>query len=77
VILVISGQIEQWIDRANRVRGPGDSVFITPNTVHASFNIGDTDANIIAIFGPSVGENGLEMIDMSGEAPWNQLRPKS
>jgi hypothetical protein len=24
-----------------------------------------------------VGENGLEMIDMSGEAPWNELRRKS
>ena len=77
VILVISGQIEQWIDRAKRVLSSGDSVFVAPNTVHASFNIGDTEANIIAIFGPSVGENGLEMIEMSGEAPWNQLRPKS
>lgn len=77
VILVVSGQIEQWIDRERRVLGPGDSVFIPPNTVHASFNIGDAEANIIAIFGPSVGENGLEMIDMSGEAPWNELRRKS
>jgi quercetin dioxygenase-like cupin family protein len=66
VILVIADQIEQWIARAKRVLGPGDTVFVAPNTVHASFNIGDTDANIIAIFGPSVGDNGLEMID---EAP--------
>jgi hypothetical protein len=39
--------------------------------------IGDAEASIIAIFGPSVGENGLEMIDMSGEAPWNELQRKS
>ena len=74
VILVISGSIEQWIDKEKRVLGPGDSVFIPPNVVHGSFNVSDRESNIVAIFGPSVGENGFEMIDMSGEAPWNSLR---
>lgn len=77
VIFVISGQIEQWIETEKRVLGPGDSAFIPPDTVHASFNIGNGEANIIAIFGPSVGENGLEMIDVSAEAPWKDLRPQS
>jgi quercetin dioxygenase-like cupin family protein len=74
VIVVISGQLEQWIDQEKRILGPGDSVFIPPNTVHASFNAGDGETEILAIFGPSVGDNGLEMIDVSGEAPWNGLR---
>ena len=77
VILVVSGKIEQWIEQEKRILGPGDSVFVPPNTVHASFNAGDSEAHIIAIFGPSVGENGLEMIDMIGEAPWSELRKKS
>ena len=75
VIIVISGQLEQWIDQEKRILGPGDSVFIPPNTVHASFNCGDGETEIVAMFGPSVGDNGLEMIDVSGEAPWNGLRP--
>ena len=74
VILVVSGQIEQWIDTEKRALGPGDSAFIPANTVHASFNIGEDEANIIAIFGPSVGANGFETTEMSGEAPWNGLR---
>lgn len=77
VIFVVSGQIEQWIDKEKRILGPGDSAFIPPDTVHASFNAGDGEAKILAIFGPSVGENGLEMVDMATEAPWNSLRPKS
>lgn len=74
VIMVISGQIEQWIETEKRVLGPGDSVFIPPNVVHASFNVGNGEANVVAIFGPSVGENGLEMTDMAIEEPWKSLR---
>lgn len=77
VIFVVSGQLEQWIDKEKKILGPGDSAFIPPGTVHASFNAGDGEANILAIFGPSVGADGLEMIDMATEAPWNGLRPKS
>lgn len=74
IILVISGKIEQWIEKDNQVLGPGDSVFIPRNTVHASFNVGNGEAHIVAIFGPSVGADGLEMIDVSSDAPWNNLR---
>jgi len=78
VIIVISGKLEQWIDQEKRILGPGDSVFIPANTVHASFNVGDSETTeILAMFGPSVGDNGLEMIDVSGEAPWNGLRSLS
>lgn len=77
VILVVSGHIEQWIEKEKQILGPGYSVFIAPDTVHASFNIGNGEANIVAIFGPSVGDDGVAMVDMSGEAPWNGLRPKS
>ena len=76
VIVVVSGKIEQWIEQEKRLLGPGDSVFVPPNTVHASFNIGENEAHILAIFGPSVGENGFEMIDVSGELPWSGLRQK-
>ncbi len=74
VIMVIAGHVEQWLETERRVLGPGDSVFIPPNTVHASFNIGVGEAQIIAMFGPSVGEGGLETVDVATEKPWNTLR---
>ena len=41
VVLVIAGMVEQWVDREKRILGPGDSAFIPPDVVHASFNVGD------------------------------------
>jgi quercetin dioxygenase-like cupin family protein len=73
VLFVVSGRIEQWIDKEKRLLGPGDAAFVPPDAVHASFNVGDSEAKIIAIFGPCIGD-GFEMIDMAGEAPWNSLR---
>ncbi len=74
VIYVISGQVEQWLERERRILGPGDSVFIGADVVHASFNLGDNDAQLLAILGPCVGDEGYELVDVSGDAPWNSLR---
>jgi quercetin dioxygenase-like cupin family protein len=74
VLYVISGKIEQWVDNEKRVLGPGDSAFMPAGVVHATFNAGSDDAKVLAIFGPSVGESGIGMVDVSGEAPWNGLR---
>ena len=74
VIYVISGKVEQWLDREKRVLGPGDSVFIGADVVHASFNVGDTDAKLIAILGPCVGPEGYELVDVASDAPWKDLR---
>ena len=73
VMFVVAGRIEQWIDEEKRILGPGDSAFIPPGVVHASFNAGDDEAKLLAIFGPCLGD-GFEMIDMADEAPWNTLR---
>jgi quercetin dioxygenase-like cupin family protein len=74
VILVIAGAVEQWVDREKRVLGPGDSAFIPAGVVHASFNVGASDAKVAAILGPCVGEIGYISVEMGGEAPWNTLR---
>lgn len=74
VVLVLAGQIEQWIDREKRTLGPGDSAFIPPDVVLASFNVGDQPAKIAAILGPSVGPTGYEVVDVANDAPWNSLR---
>ena len=74
VIYVVSGQVEQWLEQESRTMGAGDSVFIGADVVHASFNTGDTDAKVLAILGPCVGDGGYELVDVAGEAPWNGLR---
>lgn len=74
VIYLVSGSVEQWIEQEKRVLIPGDSVFIPANMVHASFTLGDQDAHILAIMGPAVGPGGYELVDVSGQAPWNTLR---
>ena len=73
VMYVVTGKVEQWIDKEKRVLGAGNSAFIPPGVVHASFNAGDTDARVMAIFSPCVGD-GFEMVDMAGKSPWNSLR---
>ncbi len=74
LIYVVSGTVEHWIEREKRILGPGDSVFMPPGIVHATFNNGAGDAKVVAILGPCVGDMGVEQVDMSGEAPWNELR---
>ena len=74
VVLVVSGTVEQWMDREKRVLNPGDSAFIPAGVVHASFNAGDQPAKIIAILGPCIGPNGYEVVDVANDAPWKTLR---
>ena len=74
VVLVVAGKVEQWVDREKRILGPGDSAFIPADVVHASFNVGDQPAKIVAILGPCVGPNGYEVVDVANDAPWKTLR---
>ncbi|MEQ8700560.1 MAG: cupin domain-containing protein [Bauldia litoralis] len=74
VILVIAGTVEQWVDQEKRILGPGDSAHIPADMVHASFNVGDSEAKIAAILGPCVGDDGYELVDVADQAPWNGLR---
>ncbi len=74
VLYIVAGKVEQWVDRQMRILGPGDSAFVPADMVHASFNVGDDDAQIVAILGPCVGESGYELVDVASQAPWNGLR---
>lgn len=74
VIYVLDGVIEQWVNRRKSILQSGDSVFIAADEVHASFNVGETEATLLAILGPAVGESGYEVVDVSTASPWNQLR---
>lgn len=74
VIYVLEGRIQQWLETESQELVAGESVFVPKNTVHGSFNESEEDARLVAILGPSVGTEGYEIVDVSGEAPWNGLR---
>jgi quercetin dioxygenase-like cupin family protein len=76
VIYVVSGKVEQWVDQQSRVLASGDCAFIPADVVHASFNVGDTDAKVVAILGPCFGQIGYELVDVANNAPWKDLRKK-
>jgi quercetin dioxygenase-like cupin family protein len=74
MIVVKSGRIEQWIEREHQELGPGDSVYIDADVVHASFVVGNEPALLQVILGPAVGEGGYGLVDVSAEEPWSTLR---
>lgn len=74
VIFVIEGEVEQWLERDKRTLRPGDSAFIGAGVVHASFNATAASIKLLAILSPCVGEGGYELVDMSGQEPYKNLR---
>ena len=75
MIIVNAGQVEQYLERTSAILGPGDSVYIDADVVHASFNVGDVTANLQVVIGPSLGESsGYGLVDVSADEPWASLR---
>src|SRR5260370_16706999 len=73
VILVVAGTVEQWLDRENRILGPGDSAFIPPDVVHASFNAADQPATTVAIPGPRVPPTADSVSHVAHDTPRTTL----
>jgi quercetin dioxygenase-like cupin family protein len=73
-VYVVEGEIEQWLEAERRVLRAGDSAFIRPGLVHASYNISNRPARVLAILGPAVGLEGYELVEVYDQAPWNELR---
>lgn len=74
VIFVVSGKVEQWIEREKRILAPGDAVYVDTGSVHAFFNVGDSDAKLLAILGPCIGDIGYEIEEVAEIPPCNSLR---
>jgi len=76
MIIVQSGAIIQFIERDSSLLASGDSVFLEPGVIHASFNRGKVPARLQVVIGPSLGgETGYVLVDVSDEDPWRSLRP--
>ena len=74
LITVLAGKIEQWIEQEKTILEVGDSVYLDKDVVHASFNVGDETVRMMVVLAPSVGDEGYQLVDVSGEAPWSTLR---
>ncbi len=73
VIYVLSGQCEQWVDREQRMLGPGDVAHIPMDMVHGSYNAGSETLSLLAILSPAKID-GPPLVDVSEEEPWKSLR---
>lgn len=74
VIYVLKGRVEQWVNQEKKILEAGDAAFIGAGVVHASFNIGENDAHVLAILGPAVGDSGYEVEEVASLSPWSELR---
>jgi quercetin dioxygenase-like cupin family protein len=74
VLYVLDGEVEQWVDRQMRVLRPGDSAFVGPDVVHASFNVSDGSSRILVVVGPCVPPDGYVAVEVSDAEPWASLR---
>jgi quercetin dioxygenase-like cupin family protein len=75
VLYVLDGRVEQWVDREMRVMEPGDSAFVAPDVVHASFNVADGPSRILVVVGPCVPPDGYVAVEVADAEPWSSLRP--
>ena len=74
MIIVKAGKVEQWIGDEKTILEAGDSVYLDADVVHASFTVGDETAQLQVVLAPAVGDEGYQLVDVSGEAPWSSLR---
>jgi quercetin dioxygenase-like cupin family protein len=74
MIIVRQGSVTQFIERESTTLQAGDSVYLDAGVVHASYNDGDETAHLQVVIGPSLGEGGYGLVDVSGEEPWASVR---
>ena len=74
VIIVKQGAVTQFIERDSTTLGAGDSVYLDAGVVHASYNDGDETAHLQVVIGPSLGDGGYGLVDVSGDEPWASVR---
>lgn len=73
ILYFLKGTAEQWVENEKEILGPGDSVYINPDVVHATFNAGEDELEFLAILAPADGwEAGT--IDEYENFPYSEYR---
>ena len=74
MIIVKQGSVTQYLEQDSTTLNAGDSVYIDDGVVHASYNDGGETAHLQVVIGPSLGEGGYGLEDVSSEQPWASVR---
>ena len=74
MIIVKQGAVTQYLELDSTTLNPGDSVYIDEGVIHASYNDGGETAYLQVVIGPSLGEGGYGLEDVSGDEPWASVR---
>jgi quercetin dioxygenase-like cupin family protein len=74
MIIVKQGAVTQYLELDSTTLNPGDSVYIDEGVIHASYNDGGETAHLQVVIGPSLGEGGYGLEDVSGDEPWASVR---
>jgi quercetin dioxygenase-like cupin family protein len=77
LIYVVEGEIEQWLEKEKRSLKAFDAIFIPVKAVHASFNVSNKPARVLAILGPCVGKDGYECVDVFETEAWKNVRTQA
>lgn len=73
LIYVLEGEVEQWVGDERRTLRAGEAAHMLPGVVHATFNVSERDAVILAILSPG-SQQGPFLVDVSDQQPWASLR---
>ena len=73
VIYVLEGEVAQWVGEEMQILKVGEVAHMLPGVVHATFNVSNQYAVILAILSPG-SQVGPFMVDVSGEEPWRSIR---
>jgi quercetin dioxygenase-like cupin family protein len=73
IIYVLSGEMEQWIEREKRILKPRDTAYIPKGVVHGCYNESGAECEFLAVLSPSKID-GPFAVDKAGEEPWCSLK---
>jgi len=73
IIYLLSGEMEQWVEREKRTLKPGDTAYIPRGVVHGCYNDSGADCEFLAILTPAKIA-GPFSVDHAHEEPWRSLR---
>lgn len=75
ILYILKGRAEQWVEEEMQLMEVGDSVYIAPDVIHATYNAGEEELEFLAVLSPA---NGWEAgtIDESEALPYANLKQK-
>ena len=75
-LYILEGEIQQWVGQEKKTCRVGDVIHVPAGETHASFNLTDQPAKILAIFGNRSASAELAT-DVSSQEPWHSLTPEN